>query len=173
MGEGSGRGSSRVRLVVGIRESGWVNVSPGRVGSKKVTRGQLWWPLPAIRSISVFQHQQHPNSRSSRLASIRNKRIMARGYRSSITDSSHWTWSGWTAAGSVDAAGELRAEVGAAACGTSHSGSKGEDIIYSRSGRRSSHTIHDSPICREMGGRSGTINIHWSSSCDIFIVGIQ
>ena len=35
MGEGSGRGSGRVRLFVGNRGSGRVNVSPGRVGSKK------------------------------------------------------------------------------------------------------------------------------------------
>ena len=34
-------GSSRVRLFVGNRGSGRVNVSPGRVGSKEVTRGQL------------------------------------------------------------------------------------------------------------------------------------
>ena len=44
MGEGSGRGSGRVRLFVGNRGSGRVNVSTGRVGSgpRKVTRGQLW-----------------------------------------------------------------------------------------------------------------------------------
>ena len=35
IGEGSGRGSGRVRLFVGNRGSGRVNVSPGRVGSKK------------------------------------------------------------------------------------------------------------------------------------------
>ena len=35
MGEGSGNGSGRVRLFVGNRGSGRVNVSPGRVGSKK------------------------------------------------------------------------------------------------------------------------------------------
>ena len=35
MEEGSGRGSGRVRLFVGNRGSGWVNVSPGLVGSKK------------------------------------------------------------------------------------------------------------------------------------------
>jgi len=35
-GRGSGRvGSGRVRLFLGNRESGWVNVSAGRVGSKK------------------------------------------------------------------------------------------------------------------------------------------
>ena len=43
MGEGSGRGSGRVRLFVGNRGSGRVNVSPGRVGPgpRKVTRGQV------------------------------------------------------------------------------------------------------------------------------------
>ena len=35
MGEESGCGSGRVRLFVGNRGSGRVNVSPGRVGSKK------------------------------------------------------------------------------------------------------------------------------------------
>ena len=35
MGEGSGRGSGRVRLFVGNRGSGRVNVSRGRVGSKE------------------------------------------------------------------------------------------------------------------------------------------
>ena len=37
MGEGSGRGSGRVRLFVGNRGSGRVNVSPGRVQEK--------WPV--------------------------------------------------------------------------------------------------------------------------------
>ena len=43
MGEGSGRGSGRVRLFVGNRGSGRVNVSLSRVGSgpRKVTRRKL------------------------------------------------------------------------------------------------------------------------------------
>ena len=40
MGEGSGRGSGRVRLFVGNRGSGRVNVSPGRVGSGWVGLGR-------------------------------------------------------------------------------------------------------------------------------------
>ena len=45
MGEGSGRGSGRVRLFVGNRGSGRVGSTFRRVGSgpRKVTRGQLWW----------------------------------------------------------------------------------------------------------------------------------
>ena len=43
MGEGSDRGSGRVRLFVGNRGSGRVNISLGRVGSgpRKVTRRHL------------------------------------------------------------------------------------------------------------------------------------
>ena len=52
MGEGSGRGSGRVRLFVGNRGSGRVGSTfrPGRVGSgpRKVTRGQLWSILIVI-----------------------------------------------------------------------------------------------------------------------------
>ena len=39
MGEGSGRGSGRVRLFVGNRGSGRVNVSPGRVHIAHSTSG--------------------------------------------------------------------------------------------------------------------------------------
>ena len=44
MGEGSGRGSGRVRLFVSNRGSGRVGSTFRRVGSgpRKVTRGQLW-----------------------------------------------------------------------------------------------------------------------------------
>ena len=38
---GKGRAAGRVRLFVVNRRSGRVNVSPGRVGPRKVTRGQL------------------------------------------------------------------------------------------------------------------------------------
>ena len=43
MGEELGRGSGRVKLVVGNRGSGRVKVSPGRVGSKK---SEPWTTLP-------------------------------------------------------------------------------------------------------------------------------
>ena len=48
-GEGSGRGWGRVRLFVGNRGSGRVNVSPGRVGSKK---SDPWTALPYLHRIS-------------------------------------------------------------------------------------------------------------------------
>ena len=56
MGEGSGRGSGRVRLFVGNRVSGRVYVSLGRVGSgsRKVTRGQLWYSLHSLINNFVF-----------------------------------------------------------------------------------------------------------------------
>ena len=59
MGEGSGRGSGRVRLFVSNRGSGRVNVSPGRVGSEKVTRGQLWahdMPDDASVNLASLRH---------------------------------------------------------------------------------------------------------------------
>ena len=48
MGEESGRGSGRVRLLVGNRGSGLVSVSPGRVGSGRV---QEKWPVDNFYSI--------------------------------------------------------------------------------------------------------------------------
>ena len=50
MGEGSGRGSGRVRLFVGNRGSGRVNVSPGRVGSKK---SDPWTTLVQLNEGSI------------------------------------------------------------------------------------------------------------------------
>ena len=54
MGEGSRRGSGRVRIFVGKRGSGRVGSMFRRVGSgpRKVIRGQLWFPL--VRCTVVF-----------------------------------------------------------------------------------------------------------------------
>ena len=107
MGEGSGRGSGRVRLFVGNRGSGRVGSTfrTGRVGSgpRKVTRGQLWvgdqpsmFELYKVASVSALHTNDYVH-----VEVVVKSVYMSRLFQIWISDEMMWRNISWILTGSV------------------------------------------------------------------------